>query len=156
MSFNRLKDDPETYNVDQQESRLQGMYQLTNEFRSFIGNCTPFERGTMSNTSISSIVDDESELHNLSRTLTKNPQEEFPFKKMPLKFTPKDTSCNLDGFFDGKFTQMSYIENQQDINVERMDKDTLLTDPQDVEKLPTNTRSGLNTRLYFRDAHPTK
>ena len=151
MSFNRNLDDPTAYKINVQDSVAQGDYQLSSVFHTPMDTCVPFARGTLLNYSIADIVDDSSELRGDTRKLSKDPKDMFPFTQQPLTFKT-DVSCEPEHFTESRYSQLTADENKTDINLTRIRDAGLAEDPQALDKIQSNSRNGLNTRLYFRDA----
>lgn len=152
MSFNRNQDDPNAYRVNVKESLAQGDYQLSSVFHTPMDTCTPYTRGSLLNFSIADIIDDSSELRGDTRKLSKDPKDMFPFTQQPLTFK-NEVSCEPDHFTEARYSHLTADDNQQDINVERSTLEVLHEDPQELYRIQSNSRSGMNTRLFFRDAY---
>ncbi len=161
MSFNRIRDDPETYKREVKASLKQGDYLLeppsNHDDNSF---CMPYAaRGSRIMTPISQFIDDESELRGQTRPLSKDPAKQMP-RKLEYYNSPRHSGklkdCSIDPFVDAEYTQLIPSRNRQDINLVRMDSKTLFENPQEMKKISSNTRNGLNTRLYYRDTFKKK
>jgi hypothetical protein len=152
MSFNQLSYDPATYERDLKESTAQGKYQMYSGFgQQTNGTCTmsaSYQQAHDQN-SISSIVDQESELLNLTRPLTKNPMEEYPFKQSNVNFHSTLPDCGPDN--EIQHSRYTPFTERRDINIIRNNNEGLCQDPQSLNRIPSNTRSGMNTRLLYRD-----
>lgn len=152
MSFNQLSYDPATYKRDLKESMQQGQYQMYSGFgQQESGTCTmssSYQQAHDQN-SISSIVDQESELLNLTRPLTKNPMEEYPFNQSNVSFQSTLPDCGPS--METQHSRYAPFTERRDIQIIRNNNEGLCQDPQSLNRIPSNTRSGMNTRLLYRD-----
>jgi hypothetical protein len=153
MSFNRLRDDPATYQIDNQESQSPGKYMLYSGYGASDGVCFADAPTGNSHDKVpyASVVDQESELRNLARPLTKDPSQEYPFKQYDVDFQTTLPDCSpMSTQENSRFTP--YIE-RKDIQVLRNinRSDALCENPQAEFRIPANTRSGMDSRLVYRD-----
>lgn len=151
MSFNQLSYDPETYQRDLNESMSQGQYQMFNGYGQHQSSCMMTAPSQQSHRqySISQIVDQESELKNLTRPLTKNPMEEYPFKQSKVNFNSTLPDCGPDT--ESQHSRYAPFTERRDIQIIRNNNEGLCVNPQSLNRIPSNTRSGMNTRLLYRD-----
>ena len=113
--------------------------------------CLNLAYGSKINPRISENVDTESELLNLTRNASKDPMEQFPFKQMPIKQTQL-TNCNrVPSLFNS--SRINQTENNLTIGIDQINQPILISNPQDPRKISSNTRGGINTRLFSRDTY---
>jgi hypothetical protein len=152
MSFNQLSYDPATYKRDLAESLAQGQYQMFSGYGQVeSGTCmmnAPFGQAH-DQTPFAKLVDQESELLNLTRPLTKNPMEEYPFKQSDVSFNNDMVACNTSS--ESQHSRYTPFNERKDIQIIRNNNEGLCQDPQSLNRIPSNTRSGMNTRLLYRD-----
>ena len=115
-----------------------------------IGNAQPLRAIPLAD-----LIDVESELLNLSRPLTKDPRQEYPFKQASVK-APVLSECNYE--VDGEHSRLFQHDLRNNINLIRNNDrtNTLCFNPQDPTRLPTNTRIGLNSRVFYKDNYVPK
>jgi len=152
MSFNRLSYDPSTYQRDLSESMKQGKYQMFSGYgQAPSGTCMMSSNVGVARgqESIANIVDHESELKNLTRPLTKNPMEEYPFKQSNVNFQSQMNDCGPSSA--SEYSRYTPFNERRDIQIIRNNNEGLCENPQSFNRIPSNTRSGMNTRLLYRD-----
>ncbi len=122
---------------------------------SFVNNvCMPGNTKTMPNRplNMSILVDQESELKGLTRKLTKDITQLYPFKQSKVNMNITVDNCADNNTM--QFTRLQPMEINNHINLDRMNPD--YSNPEDINKqdlkyLPSNSRQGLNTREIYRD-----
>lgn len=151
MSFNQLSYDPATYQRDLDESMKQGKYQMFSGYGMTTSACSMgAPRGQAhGQTPYANLVDQHSELMNLTRPLTKNPMEEYPFKQANVSFDAVLPDCGSSS--ESQHARYTPFVERRDIQVIRNNNEGLCQNPQNFERIPSNTRSGMNTRLLYRD-----
>jgi hypothetical protein len=151
MSFNRLTYDPATYQRDLDESMAQGKYQMFSGFGASASACSMGapQGQAHGQAPYASIVDQHSELMNLTRPLTKNPLEEYPFKQSNVPFNTLLPDCGASSEAQhGRYTPFT---ERRDIAIIRNENEGLCENPQNFDRIISNTRSGMNSRLLYRD-----
>jgi len=149
----RLSYDVDEYATRQAEHANFQELQISpdTELHRDIGSCDTYGYGAKVNPRISSIVEDESELLNLTRPVSKDPLQQFPFKQMPLKQITLTNCSKIPNLYDS--TRVNVQENPLTVQIDRMAGASLGFNPQDPNRIDSNTRGGINTRLYSRDTY---
>lgn len=154
MSFNQASYDAGSYHTDINESMGQGRYQLMGQYGQHVDKCSQ-PRGTGQSHDqhyIGDVVDYQNELLGLTRRYSKDPLQQYPFKQAPVEHTYA-MECASGMGQEQEHSRLDFYreQNRLDLGLERNDNRGLCLDKQDPVRIPSNTRHGLNTRLFFRD-----
>jgi hypothetical protein len=157
MAFTRLDYDKKTYEREVIESTGPGKYQLVPQ-STHLGNETCFQEtpeihadvGQYKISAKNDMVDVESDLYNLIRKDTKDPQGQYPYVKKDYGNKPIIPSCKKTDLarvyplLDG-----NQFNREKQIQVPRFE--SLCLNPQQLNRIRSNNYIGLNTRLFNRD-----
>lgn len=154
MSFNNPSYDAGAYQQDINESTGQGRYQLMEQFGQHQEKCfQPRGNGQPHDHAyIADIVDYQNEILGLTRRYSKDPMEQYPFKQSNVTHHSA-MECASGMGQEQHHSRLDFFreQNRLDLNLERNDNRALCLNLQDPSRIPSNTRNGMNTRLFFRD-----
>ena len=161
MSYTRKIYDENAYKKELQESTEPGRYSLLED--SSYNNQTCFQEtpeihsglGQFRISDTTDMVNAESDLFNLIRKDSKDPQTQFPYVKKEYQNAPKiDTCKKTDLSRQYPLLEAPAFKREQSVHVPRFD--SLCLNPQDMSRIRANSYIGLNSRLFFRDNHKTQ
>lgn len=161
MSYTRKIYDENAYKKELQESTEPGRYSLLED--STYSNQTCFQEtpeihsglGQFRISDKNDMVNAESDLFNLIRKDSKDPQKQFPYVKKEYQNVPKIEACKAtDLARQYPLLEAPVFKREQSIHVPRFE--SLCLNPQDMSRIRANSYIGLNSRLFFRDNHQTK
>lgn len=159
MSFNNVSYDAGTYHQDLNESTAQGRYQLLQDFGQHDNKCfQPRGNGQPHDQAyIGDIIDYQNEILGLTRRYSKDPMEQYPFKQADVKhYSAMECASGMGQEAEHSRLDFYRERNRLDISLERNNNRGLCLDLQDSSRIPSNTRNGMNTRLFFRDNFKAK
>lgn len=161
MAYTRKIYDENSYKKELQESTEPGRYSLLEDSTYNNQTCyqeTPEIHSGLGQYRISDkndMVNAESDLFNLIRKDSKDPQQQFPYVKKEYQNAPKiDTCTKTDLSRQYPLLEAPVFKREQSIHVPRFD--SLCLNPQDMSRIRSNSYIGLNSRLFFRDNHKQK
>lgn len=154
MSFNNPSYDAGAYQQDLNQSTGQGRYKLMSDFGQHQETCfQPRGNGqSHDQTFIGDIVEYQNEILGLTRKYSKDPMEQYPFKQAKVSHTSA-VECASGMGQEQLHSRLEFFreQNRLDLNLERNENRNLCLNLQDASRIPSNTRNGMNTRLFFRD-----
>lgn len=154
MSFNNLSYDTGTYQQDLFQSTEQGKYKLLKEMGQHDDKCfQPYGSGQPHDqVFIGNIIDYQNEILGLNRKYSKDPSQQYPFKQEPVTHTSAEIcSSGMGQEQDHSRLDFNREQNRLDLSLQRNQNRNFCLDLQKPSRIPSNTRNGMNTRLYFRD-----
>ncbi len=154
MSFNNTSYDAGAYQQDLNESTAQGRYQMMQQFGQHQDKCFQ-PRGSNQphdQAYIADIVDYQNEILGLTRRYTKDPMGQYPFKQANVSHLAA-MECASGMGQEQEHSRLDFFreQNRLDLSLERNETRNLCLNLQDTSRIPSNTRNGMNTRLFFRD-----
>lgn len=161
MAYTRKIYDENSYKKELQESTEPGRYSLLED--STYNNQTCFQEtpeihsglGQLRISEQNDMVNAESDLFNLIRKDSKDPQQQYPYIKKTYTNPPKMESCSAtDLARKYPLLEAPVFKREQSIQVQRFE--SLCLNPQDMSRIRSNSYIGLNSRLFFRDNHKSK
>ena len=161
MAYTRKIYDENAYKKELQESTEPGRYSLLED--STYSNETCFQQAPEIHSGLgqyriseqNDMVNVESDLFNLIRKDSKDPQQDYPYIKKEYSNAPKIDTCNkTDLSRQYPLLEAPVFKREQSIHVPRFE--SLCLNPQDMSRIRANSYIGLNSRLFFRDNHKTK
>jgi hypothetical protein len=158
MSFNNLSYDKDSYKQQLHESTGPGKYQEFSSQGHLNGNLTCFQEqpefhaatGQYRISDNNDMVAVESDLFNLIRKSTKDPQGQYPYVKPVYKQKPMIESCSRTAMS----RKYPTLEGNQFNKEKRTDKhvfQSVCLNPQKMNRIRSNNYIGMQTRLYLRD-----
>jgi hypothetical protein len=153
MSYTRTSYDEGAYSEQVSQSTGTGKYRLDKAY--VCKDKMNYKFGDVQNHDtvtpyrhVSRWVDTESELKNLSRPLTRDPGQQFPYRQAPA---PHEFSAVEQPGLGSRYTRLDYPtpNREQMIQVNRFYTTTL--NPQELHRIHSNSYVGRNTTLDERD-----
>lgn len=161
MAYTRKIYDENAYKKELQESTEPGRYSLLPSSTYNEQTCfqeTPEIHSGLGQFRISDttdMVNAESDLFNLIRKDSKDPQSQYPYVKPQYNNQPKMETCkSTDLARQYPLLEAPVFKREQQIQTKRFE--SLCLNPQDMSRIRANSYIGLNSRLFFRDNHVAK
>lgn len=154
MSFNNPSYDAGAYQQDLNQSTGQGRYQLLPPSGQHPEKCfQPRGSGQSHDQAyIADIVEYQNEILGLTRRYSKDPMEQYPFKQADVThYSAMECASGMGQEQEHSRLDFFREQNRLDLSLERNDNRGLCLNLQDTSRIPSNTRNGMNTRLFFRD-----